>query len=112
MRSRQARYAQRCGRFICDSDETVATALGPLPIGKHGKIEVFANGVILMPSTVYADDVVAFVCACVLNNPNIEKKYAVHVCAFVDAMDARAVNRHGYSRSPEERDFVWAIPPS
>jgi len=72
------------------------------PAGQYGKrISVAEDGAITIDKKAYADDIVAFVSGA------IDADIKVHLTRFVNAMDARAVARHGYSHSPEEAAFVW-----
>ena len=53
-----------------------------------------------------ADDVIAFVAGCIVMT-GIDNSIKVHLDRFLDAMDARAVAKHGYSDSLEEQRFLW-----
>jgi len=76
--------------------------------GDYAKcIVVDERGRIIIDPCAYADDVAAFVLGCVRSNPTIEPGIKRKLAEFVDDMDARAVKRHGYSKSAEEKNFVW-----
>jgi len=81
--------------------------LAPGAYTKH--IEIKDDGTIVIGPGAYADDVVAFVSGAIASNPTIAKEIKQHLVEFVDAMDARAVARHGYSASPEEAAFEWML---
>lgn len=78
------------------------------PAGQYGKrIAVADDGTITIDKKAYVDDVVAFAFGSIRSNPTIHESVKLHLARFVDAMDARADERHGYSHSETERDFTW-----
>lgn len=76
--------------------------------GQFGKnIVVADDGTITISKKAYADDIVAFVLGAIRSNPTIDDTIKANLARFVDEMDKRAVDRHGYSHSKEEADFEW-----
>ncbi len=55
----------------------------------------------------YVDDVVAFLLGAVKTNPTISGEIKGTLRDFLNRMDRRAVERHGYSASPKEKDYTW-----
>lgn len=76
------------------------------PAGAYGKyFTVQEDGKIIIDPKAYPDDIAAFVSGSIKSNPTISAEIKNHLLVFLDAMDDRAVQRHGYSHSPEERDY-------
>lgn len=91
-----------------DADVARPGNFAKLAAGQYAKhITVKEDGTIVIGPDAYADDVVAFVAGAIASNPTIGNPIKQHLADFVDAMDERAVARHGYSHSPEEAAFVW-----
>lgn len=84
-----------------------------LAVGGYGTVKkpdlitVEQDGAVHISPKAYADDVVAFVLGAIRSNPTIDDSIKQHLADFVNAMDARADKRHGYSNSPDEKAFVW-----
>jgi hypothetical protein len=74
----------------------------------HALITVNADGSVLISPKAYADDVVAFVLGAIANNPTIAAPIKQTLADFVNKMDARAVSRHGYSDSADEKAYAWS----
>jgi len=75
--------------------------------GTYGPITVNEDGTILIGADAYADDVLAFVLGAIVGNPGIDITIKHTLARVVDQFDQRAVDIHGYSDSPTERDFEW-----
>lgn len=75
--------------------------------GLYENFTVSPEGVISISSKAYPDDVVAFVLGCISSNPTISDDLKLHLAKFLDGMDKRAVDRHGYSNSEVEKNFTW-----
>lgn len=90
-------------------DQTNASNFAKLAPGEYmnGGVVVNPDGSILLKPKVYADDAVSFIAGCIKTNPTIDDEIKQHLLRFVDAMDARAVKRHGYSNAPDEAAFEW-----
>ena len=73
--------------------------------GKH--FEVHGDGSVTIAPKAYVDDVAAFLLGCVASNPTLSQERKCHLARFIDEMDARAVERHGYSHNEQEKSFVW-----
>ena len=80
-----------------------------VPAGTYdkGKIVVQENGSVLISEKVFADEVLAFVLGCMKTNPTINNSIKAKLGEVIDAMDARAVAKHGYSHSKEEAAHAW-----
>lgn len=76
----------------------------PIKSGQYGAykdaIEKLPDGRIVFAKELYLDDLVAFALTAAKSNPNIPLKCKIPLAEFVDAMDLRAVERHGFSNSP------------
>ena len=70
-------------------------------------VKLCTDGTVVIDKRAYVDDVVAFLAGAIKSNPTIAPEIKAHLTRFVDAMDARAVARHGYSESPREAAFEW-----
>ena len=57
------------------------------------------DGKITIHENAYPDDIASFLISVLLSNPFVDKDIVKHLVRFVDAMDARAQKRHGFSRS-------------
>ena len=79
--------------------------IGPGAYGDN--VHVDEKGTITISPKAYADDVVAFVLGCMRKNPTVSNEIKGYLAQFLDAMDERAVTRHGYSNSKAEADYVW-----
>ncbi|HKB53338.1 MAG TPA: hypothetical protein VKD22_05005 [Ramlibacter sp.] len=107
--SRYWRREARNGRLIADGE------LGPEvkgrfyqgPAGTYRHVVAHPDGSLTIGPKAFADDVVAFVSASISTNPTIDDAIKVHLKAFVNEMDARAVRRHGYSHNPDEAAVDW-----
>jgi len=75
--------------------------------GTYGPVTLNADGSILIDASAYADDVLAFVLGAIVGNPSIGITIKHKLATVLDEFDERAVSIHGYSESPEERDFKW-----
>lgn len=75
--------------------------------GTFKHITVQDDGTIVIDPKAYADDVVAFVSAAIATNPTIGDEIKQTLVRFVDLMDARAVDRHGYLANHEEALLKW-----
>jgi hypothetical protein len=109
MSSRQFRHEAKNGRLvpIAVNGETVEGRIFRGEVGVYKYIEVKADGPIVIGKEAFVDDVIAFLSACISTNPNITQSVKNYLIDFVDAMDARAVARHGYSADAEEAALVW-----
>ena len=108
MGSRQFRNEARNG--IMQADELPVQKIDSKIITYNVKtphITANLDGSITIDKGAYVDDVAAFICAAALQNPNIDNSIVAHLQTFIDLMDERAVSRHGYSNSPEEKAYVW-----
>jgi hypothetical protein len=75
--------------------------------GDHGLIRLDEDGSIHIDKRAYADDVVAFVLACIKNHPGIACNIKQKLGDFLNGMDERALKIHGYSKSPEQQAYIW-----
>ena len=85
-----------------------------LPVGTYcaGKIEVRNDGSVLISPDAYVDDVVALAAGAIRLHPGISYDAKSHLHAFIQAMDTRALEIHGYSESAAERNYQWRPFPS
>lgn len=56
----------------------------------------------------YADEWMALSLAMAMSNPTLRRDVLIGLAQTIDAMDARAVNKHGYSHSEEEKAYEWS----
>lgn len=89
------------------SDTTVKSNIYHGPAGTFNHIQVTNSGSINISPEAYPDDVAAFLAGAQASNPHVSPETQKHLIHYVDAMDRRAVQRHGYSNSPAERDVAW-----
>lgn len=83
-----------------------------MPVGSYGTkthdvVTVNADYSLTVSKRAFADDVVAFVLGSISSNPTISDDIKAHLARFLDAMDARALARHGYSKSEKEQAHTW-----
>jgi hypothetical protein len=105
MSSRQFRHAVSTTGLPFDAS-TQSNFAKVIP-GTYGPITVQENGDIVISREAYADDVLAFVLGCISSNPTIDPLTKQNLGVVIDMFDARAVFRHGYSGSEEEKNFEW-----
>lgn len=77
------------------------------PSGQYKHITANPDGSITVGAKAFVDDAIAFFSAAISSNPTIDDGIKQHLIAFVDAMDARAVAKHGYSGSAEDAAINW-----
>lgn len=83
-----------------------------VPMGKYSKhITSDGSGTTTIGPGAYPDDIVAWLIHVSGANPNADQKTVDHLRAFVNEMDARAVERHGYSDSEKEAAHKWVDVP-
>lgn len=70
-------------------------------------VNVTATGEVVISKHAYVDDVVAFCLGAIRSNSSISDDIKQQLANFVNAMDARAVGKHQYSKSIAEKDYVW-----
>ena len=74
----------------------------------HRIVSVREDGTVEVAPRAYVDDVVAFCYGAIRSNHTIGDDIKAHLARFLDAMDARAVARHGYAGSSDaERTYAW-----
>lgn len=61
-----------------------------------------ADGTFTFGKKMFIDDWAKVLLLMCESNININKEEKIHLAHFIDAMDVRAMNKHGYSHSPEE----------
>ena len=79
-----------------------------LPSGFYcnNKINVHDDGSFTVLNKCYVDDVVAFLSGCIHSNPTISQDIKSTLHTFLNQMDDRALQRHGYEES-REKDYEW-----
>lgn len=80
----------------------------PGEYGKDGRIVLNADGSVTFSNKVFFDDILAFVSFGIESNPDtsmISIKNSLR--KVIEDADARAVAKHGYKDSVEERDVGW-----
>ena len=80
------------------------------PYGNHIRVE--QDGSLVCSKKIYPDDLLGLVATLLSSRADADKDVGVahaHVLAAIAAMDARAVKRHGYSYSPEEKDVDASV---
>lgn len=78
--------------------------------GNHMRVE--QDGSLVCSKKIYPDDLLGLVATLLASRADSDKDVGVahaHVLAAIAALDARAVKRHGYSYSPEEKDVDTAV---
>lgn len=75
--------------------------------GDKELVRVSQDGSVTFTPGCYVDDVVAFCHGAIASNPTIAPEIKTHLARFIDAMDARAMARHGYSNSKTEQEMTW-----
>lgn len=55
----------------------------------------------------YADEWMALSLAMAMSNPTLRKDVLIGLAQTIDAMDERAVKKHGYSHSEAEKAYEW-----
>lgn len=70
--------------------------------GTFRHITVCDDGSIVIEPKAFVDDIVAFLSGAIETNPTIDPVIKSQLRHFVHLMDARAVQKHGYSHSPNE----------
>ncbi len=91
-----------------NSDLTIPGNICKLSAGNYcnNKIKVDDEGNFTVSNKAYSDDVIAFISGCISSNPTISNdiKYILH--KFINKMDNRAIERHGYKDS-REKEHTW-----
>lgn len=111
MYSTSREFRNKASKATLPFDGSNPSRFAKIPPGTYGtegvKIVVNPDGSILIPPDAYADDVVAFVASTINGHGGIDSSIKEHLHKFVNDMDERAVNIHGYSGNVKERDYVW-----
>lgn len=80
---------------------------GPSGVFRH--ITANEDGSITISAKAFVDDVVAFLSQAISTNPTISNEIKNHLRHFVNDMDKRAMAKHGYSHSEEEKAVDWFV---
>ena len=111
LNSRKFRLLAKKGRLSeCRTGVEGAEVKGRFFHGKAGAfrhITVNEDGSTTIGKKAFVDDAVAFLSGAIATNPTIDDEIKKHLVDFVNAMDARAVKRHGYNGSLEEKEVEW-----
>lgn len=100
---KQGSLGKTCREIRASSRLPVNWFPAPEP-GKYGLVEVTEYEIKISPKA-YPDDIAAFFLRLYARQMSDQAKAAA--LSFLDACDARAVSRHGYSSNPDEASFVW-----
>lgn len=79
----------------------------PGEYAKDGRIVLNEDGSVTFSNKVFFDDILAFVLFAVEGNPTLAASIKNQLRVTIEAADERAVAKHGYDASPEERDAGW-----